>query len=79
MKRLVVVLGGLLALPAFAEVAPFFYDGVAEYADAEMTDADVVAGDEIVAEEDAISAPVELFSWKISLDLMKNIPLEPHI
>ncbi len=58
MKRLVVVLGGLLALPAFAEVAPFFYDGIAEYADAEMTDADVVAGDEIVAEEDAISAPV---------------------
>ena len=58
MKRLVVVLGGLLALPAFAEVAPFFYDDVTEYADAEMTDADAVVGDEIVAENDAISAPV---------------------
>ena len=50
MKRLVVVLGGLLALPAFAEVAPFFYDDVAEYADAEMMDDGAVVGDEIVAE-----------------------------
>lgn len=57
MKRLVVVLGGLLALPAFAEVAPFYYDGVTEYADAEMVaDGDVV-GDEIVAENVA-SKPV---------------------
>ena len=58
MKRLVVVLGGLLALPAFAEVAPFFYDDVAEYADAEMMDDGAVVGDEIVAEDTAVSAPV---------------------
>ena len=57
MKRLVVVLGGLLALPAFAEVAPFFYDDVAEYTDVEMTDDGAVVGDEIVA-EDVAAAPV---------------------
>ena len=58
MKRLVVVLGGLLALPAFAEVAPFFYDEVAEYADTEMMNDGAVVGDEIVAEEGTASAPV---------------------
>jgi len=58
MKRLVVVLGGLLALPAFAEVAPFYYDGVAEYADAEMIDDGAVVGDEIVAESGAVSQPI---------------------
>jgi len=58
MKRLVVVLGGLLALPAFAEVAPFFYDDVAEYADMEWVDDGVVVDDEIVAEESKVAAPV---------------------
>ncbi len=58
MKRLVIILGGLLALPAFAEVAPFYYDGVTEYADTEMNDGDAVVGDEIVAEENAIAAPI---------------------
>ncbi len=58
MKRLVIILGGLLALPAFAEVAPFYYDGVTEYADTEMNDGGAVVGDEIVAEENSIAAPV---------------------
>ena len=58
MKRLVVILGGLLALPAFAEVAPFYYDDVAEYADAEMIDGGDVVADEIVAEEKTASAPI---------------------
>lgn len=58
MKRLVIILGGLLALPAFAEVAPFYYDGVTEYADTEMNDGGAVVGDEIVAEENAIAAPI---------------------
>lgn len=35
MKRLVAVLSGLLVLPSFAEVAPFFYDEVIEYTDAD--------------------------------------------
>ena len=36
MKRLIVVLSGLLVLPAFAEVAPVYYDEVIEYADEEI-------------------------------------------
>ncbi|MBO4626003.1 MAG: hypothetical protein J5679_01860 [Alphaproteobacteria bacterium] len=58
MKRLVVVLGGLLALPAFAEVAPFYYDAVTEYADTEIIDDGDVVADEIATEKSAISAPV---------------------
>ena len=54
MKRLVVVLGGLLALPAFAEVAPFYYTDAVEYSDAEYFDDGVVVDDdEIVAKDDA--------------------------
>lgn len=33
MKRLIVVLSGLLMLPAFAEVAPVYYDDFVEYSD----------------------------------------------
>ena len=54
MKRLVVVLSGLLALPAFAEVAPFYYTDAIEYSDAEYADdgvmidtAELVAGEEV--------------------------------
>ena len=36
MKRFVAVLSGLLTLPAFAEVAPVYYDDVIEYAEEEM-------------------------------------------
>ena len=53
MKRLIVVLGSLLALPAFAEVAPFFYDDVTEYSDMEYdVDGTLIDGAEIVADED---------------------------
>ena len=58
MKRLVIVVGGLLALPAFAEVAPFYFDDAIEFADVEMMDDGVVVGDEIVAENDAVVSPV---------------------
>ncbi|MBO5704582.1 MAG: hypothetical protein J6R99_01035, partial [Alphaproteobacteria bacterium] len=52
MKRLIAVLSGLLVLPAFAEVAPIYYDEVVEYTDAEVVD-------ENTAENDAVqSAPV---------------------
>ena len=59
MKRLVVVLGGLLALPAFAEVAPYYYTDALEYADAEYAmDGDVI-DEEVAAEEDTdIQKPV---------------------
>lgn len=42
MKRLIVVLSGLLMLPAFAEVAPVYYDEVIEYTDEEIPVEDVV-------------------------------------
>ena len=59
MKRLVVVLGGLLALPAFAEVAPFYYMDAMEYSDAEYADDGVLFDDaEIVEAEDEV-APVQ--------------------
>ncbi len=41
MKRFVAVLSGLLVLPAFAEVAPIYYDEVIEYSDEEMPVEDV--------------------------------------
>ena len=44
MKRFVAVLSGLLVLPAFAEVAPVYYDDVIEYTDEEITD-DTVSQD----------------------------------
>ncbi|MDE6250212.1 MAG: hypothetical protein K2M34_01070 [Alphaproteobacteria bacterium] len=43
MKRLVVVLSGLLVLPAFAEVAPIYYEDVIEMSDTEIADTDAVA------------------------------------
>ena len=53
MKRFIAVLSGLLVLPAFAEVAPVFYDGVIEYSDEESS------GEEIdAATETVVVAPV---------------------
>ncbi len=59
MKRFVAVLSGLLVMPAFAEVAPVYYDDVIEYSDAEMYDGDVVVDDEFVveSEEKNVAAP----------------------
>ena len=50
MKRLVFVLSGLLVLPAFAEVAPIFYDEVAEYTDEQIAES---ADDVVMSEDDA--------------------------
>lgn len=62
MKRLVVVLGGLLALPAFAEVAPFYYTDAIEYSDAEYDDDAALVydyDDEFVEEvEDVAQQPI---------------------
>ncbi len=54
MKRFIAVLSGLLVLPAFAEVAPIYYDEVIEYSDTEDV-ADIDAAD---AEIDAPVVPV---------------------
>ena len=51
MKRFIAVLSGLLVLPAFAEVAPIYYDEVIEYADEETPAEEVV-------EEASVAAPV---------------------
>lgn len=40
MKRLVVVLSGLLVLPAFAEVAPIYYSDTIEMSDTDVVDTD---------------------------------------
>lgn len=48
MKRFIAVLSGLLVLPAFAEVAPAYYDEVVEYTD-DMIDAEDV---DVIDEKD---------------------------
>lgn len=48
MKRFVVVLSGLLVLPAFAEVAPINYDDVVEYEDAAVAEEVVPAESDVV-------------------------------
>lgn len=59
MKRFIAVLSGLLVMPAFAEVAPVYYDDVIEYSDAEMFDGDVVVEEDFVQEEESksVAAP----------------------
>lgn len=42
MKRFITVLSSLLVLPAFAEVAPVYYDEIVEYTDEMLDDEDVV-------------------------------------
>lgn len=54
MKRFIAVLSGLLVLPAFAEVAPVYYDDFVEYTD-DMLDAEDVANiDEEIDETSAV-------------------------
>ena len=53
MKRFIAVLSGLLVLPAFAEVAPIYYDEIIEYND-EMID----EYEPIVEEEEEAISPV---------------------
>lgn len=53
MKRFIAVLSGLLVLPAFAEVAPIYYDEVIEYSDEETPAEEVDAVAETV-----VAAPV---------------------
>ena len=49
MKRFIAVLSGLLVLPAFAEVAPVYYDEIVEYTDEMLNESDDV--DDAVVEE----------------------------
>lgn len=52
MKRFITVLSGLLVLPAFAEVAPVYYDEIVEYTDDMMN-----AEDEVFVDEENIETP----------------------
>ena len=54
MKRLIAVLSGLLVLPAFAEVAPIYYDDAIEYSDMEL---DVAEDDGATAAENTAPLP----------------------
>ena len=59
MKRFVAVLSGLLVMPAFAEVAPIYYDDMIEYSDVEMFDEDVPVEEGVVVEDVVVPvAPV---------------------
>ena len=58
MKRFIAVLSSLLVLPAFAEVAPTYYDEVIEYSEEEFSSPDAVADVVIEQEEETTSAPV---------------------
>jgi len=49
MKRFIAVLSGLLVMPAFAEVAPIYFDEVVEYTDDFLGD-ELVAVEEVVAD-----------------------------
>lgn len=53
MKRFITVLSSLLVLPAFAEVAPVYYDDIVEYTD-EMLDAVDTTEEAPIAEEVAV-------------------------
>jgi len=48
-KRFIAVLSGLLVLPAFAEVAPAYYDEIVEYTDDMLNESDII-DEEFVAE-----------------------------
>lgn len=50
MKRFIAVLSGLLVLPAFAEVAPVYYDEIAEYTDDMLADEEI----DVDAEQNAV-------------------------
>lgn len=56
MKKLAIFLGGLLMMPAFAEVAPIFYEDAMEYSDAEYADEyDAIAGEDDYEDTENVS------------------------
>ena len=57
MKKAIVVLCGLMLFPALAEVAPIYYDDVAEYAE-EQADVSEPVAEEVAIEEVKVVTPV---------------------
>lgn len=84
MKRLVVVLAGLLVLPAFAEVAPaYYYDEFTEFVDDDFsTDSDVsdVQNDNVAAptSDAAESAPAPTVNNKPTTSSPRNATLRTN-
>lgn len=66
MKRFIAVLSGLLVLPAFAEVAPIFYDDVIEYTDQEILDDEFVVDDDADADANDTNDTKVVIPTKIS-------------
>ena len=58
MKRLVVVLSGLLVLPAFAEVAPIYYSDAIEMSETDIVETDDVANDVTSVQDDTDNSMV---------------------
>lgn len=61
MKRFIAVLSGLLVLPAFAEVAPIYYDEIAEEFVEEIAEPEAIAeteGQTVAEEETTVKTPV---------------------
>ena len=54
MKRFIAVLSGILVLPAFAEVAPVYYDEIVEYTD-DMLNDEFVAEEAPTAQQKAVA------------------------
>ena len=85
MKRLVVVLSGLLVLPAFAEVAPFYYDDTMEYSDAEyvddgilIDDAEDVSEEEVVPQQPVVKASPRVASSRAGSRVLPTTNVNPQ-
>ena len=55
MKRFIAVLSGLLVLPAFAEVAPVYYDEIVEYTDDMLADEEAAVQQQNVVQRNTIN------------------------
>ena len=73
MKRFITVLSGLLVLPAFAEVAPLYYDEIVEYTD-DMIDAEDEYIDEAQAQEQTKQNVVQRNTTNRSTTASRAIP-----
>ena len=74
MKRFVAVLSSLLVLPAFAEVAPIYYDEIIEYAEDEISDANAAETSPAVVQPVAQPSSVSPRSTVGGRAAARNIP-----
>ena len=72
MKRLVVVLSSLLVLPAFAEVAPQYYDAETVFSDVELDDVDTGEVETVASEKTDVVKPQSSVAGARSTDARAN-------